>query len=244
MKFLLLLCLFSASTAMAEKLSDGCQNPSWDQTYNQTVTGHKIIFSSPNYDANKPHKLVIELHGYGMNADWMKSLAGGVEAFSTDTIFTYLDAGKQGWDWSDANLIDNVIDQMGRTYCVDLYQVFVAGYSNGAFFANMLGQRKSDKIKAIIAVAGGGGGGPMIPAMIVHGRSDQYVSFGSGFQAMKNWAYSDKCNTPTSDDGHVGCQYLPGCLKQVVWCPWNGNHDWPSWLHKDVWQFIDNASKR
>jgi poly(3-hydroxybutyrate) depolymerase len=232
-----------APPVMAEKLSEGCANPSWDQTYWQSVSGKKLIFSAPKYDAKRPHKLIVSLHGANMNAQWMKDLSGGVEGFSSDAIFTYLEAGKQTWNWGDAYLIDNVIDQMGKKYCVDLYQVFVIGYSNGAFFTNMIGQRKADKIKAIIAVAGGGGGGPMIPAMIVHGRSDQYVSFGSGFQAMRNWATSDKCVLPKSDDGHVGCQYLPMCAMQVVWCPWNGTHDWPNWLHKDVWQFIDNVSK-
>jgi poly(3-hydroxybutyrate) depolymerase len=241
---LFLVYLVSASVALADKLSDGCLSPSSDLSYNQTVNGRGLIFSAPNYDAGKPHKLVIELHGYGMNAGWMKSLAGGVEGFSTDTLFTYLEAGKASWDLGDVYRIDNVIDEMGKKYCLDLYQVFVAGYSNGAFFANMLGQRKSDKIKAIISVAGGGGGGTMIPAMIVHGRSDQFVGFGSGFQSMRSWASSDKCAVPASDDGRDGCQYLQGCARQVVWCPWGGNHHWPDWLHKDVWEFIDGVSKR
>jgi len=240
---LFLIYILSSSVSLADKLSEGCLSPSSDLSYNQTVNGHGLIFSAPNYDARKPHKLVIELHGANMNAGWMKSLTGGVEGYSYDSIFAYLDAGKQPWTWGDAYLIDNVIDQMGKKYCVDLYQVFVIGYSNGAFFTNILGQRKSDKIKAIVSVAGGGGGGPMIPAMIVHGRSDQFVGFGSGFQSMRSWASSDRCTAPAADDGHVGCQYLPACSKQVVWCPWEGNHHWPDWLHKDVWQFMESVSR-
>lgn len=228
----------------AEKLSEGCNNPSWDQSYNQNVSGKSFIFSAPKYDAKKPHKLIIMLHGHGMNSGWMKSLAGGVEDFSSDSIFTYPDAAKPNWDViGDLYVIDNLIDQMGKKYCVDLYQVFVAGYSNGAFFSNMVGQKRSGKVKAIIAVAGGGGGEVKIPAMIVHGRSDQWVSFYSGWNSMKNWAFTDHCEPPKSDDGHVGCMYLPMCQYQVVWCPWGGNHDWPNWLHKDVWQFIDNVSR-
>ena len=240
------LCLILiTSTASAEKLSEGCNNPSWDQSYNQTVSGRSLIFSAPKYDAKKPHKLIIQLHGANMNAGWMKSLTGGVEGYSYDSIFTYLEAGKQVWDQTnDIYFVDNVIDKMGKKYCVDLYQVFVVGYSNGAFFANSLAQRRSNKLKAVIAVAGGGGGGVQIPAMIVHGRADQYVPFWSGFNSMKNWGWTDKCEPPRQDDGHVGCEYLPMCQFQVVWCPWGGTHDWPNWLHKDVWEFIDNVSKR
>jgi len=239
------LCLILiTSTASAEKLSEGCASPSWDQSYNQTVSGRSLIFSAPKYDAKRPHKLIIQLHGANMNAGWMKSLAGGVEDFSTDSIFTYLEAGKQTWNVNgDLYFIDAVIDQMGKKYCVDLYQVFVSGYSNGAFFANMIGQKRAGKVKAIIAVAGGGGGGVQIPAMIVHGRADQFVSFWSGWNTMKNWAFTDHCVPPASDDGHVGCEYLPMCQYQVVWCPWGGNHHWPDWLHKDVWEFIDSVSR-
>lgn len=234
-----------SSKVMAENLSYGCINPSLDQSYNQNVSGKNLIFSSPKYDPEKPHKLIIMLHGTNMNAGWMKSLAGYVEEFSSNSIFAYLDSGKSTWDvLGDLYLIDNVIDQMGNKYCVDLYQVFIVGYSNGAFFANIIGQNRSRKIKAIVAVAGGGGGGTQIPAMIVHGRTDQLVSFWSGWNSMRNWAFTDHCIPPTNDDGYVGCEYLPQCQYQVVWCPWNGNHDWPSWLHKEVWQFIDNVSKR
>jgi len=239
------LCLILiTSTASAEKLSDGCASPSWDQSYRQYVNGRSLIFSAPKYDAKRPHKLIIQLHGANMNAGWMKTLAGGVEDFSTDSIFTYLEAGKQTWNVNgDLYFIDAVIDQMGKKYCVDLYQVFVSGYSNGAFFANMIGQKRAGKVKAIIAVAGGGGGGVQIPAMIVHGRADQFVSFWSGWNTMKNWAFTDHCVPPQNDEGHNGCQYLPLCQYQVVWCPWEGTHHWPDWLHKDVWQFIDSVSK-
>lgn len=234
-----------APPVMAEKLSDGCTNPSWDQTYWQSVSGKKLIFSAPKYDAKRPHKLIVSLHGANMNAQWMKDLSGGVEGFSSDAIFTYLEAGKQTWNQqADLGFVDAVIDDMGRRYCVDLYQVFVVGYSNGAFFANTIAQRRPGKIKAVVSVAGGGGGGVQIPAMVVHGKADQYVAYSSGFNTMKAWAYADKCQVPVQGDSYVGCEWLPGCQLQVVWCKWGGTHDWPRWLHKDVWEFMDGVSKR
>ena len=241
MRLLLILLLF-ASPALAEKLSDGCTKPSTTIDEQQAVhvggQWRHYILKTPQYVPQKPHVLFIEYHGLGMNAGWMQSLAGGVEDFGgSDAIFAYLDAGKQGWDGSDDAFFDAVKFQIAQNYCIDLYQVFIAGYSNGAYYVNGLAQRRSSEIKGVIAVAGGGGGGPGLPAMVVHGRADQFVPFGSGFQTMRAWASSDGCKAPDSDDNHFGCEYLWECKYQVVWCPWAGNHDWPSWLHKEVWQF-------
>ena len=249
MRYALLSCFLVASPALAEKLSDGCKKPSTVINENQSVQvggrARNFILKTPQYVPQKPHALLIEFHGYGMNAGWMQSLAGGVEDFGGDNaIFAYLDAGKASWDGSDDSFFDAVKFQIGQKYCIDLYQVFIAGYSNGAFYANQLAQRRASEIKGLIAVAGGGGGGPGLPAMVVHGRSDQFVPFTSGFETMRAWANSDGCKAPSADNGHNGCEYLWDCKYQVVWCPWGGNHDWPAWLHKDVWEFIEHVVQK
>ena len=239
---LLLTLLLLSSPAFAENLSQGCKSPTTSIQENQSVQvggrSRNYILKTPQYVPAKSHTLFIEFHGYGMNAGWMQSLAGGVEEFGgEDAIFAYLDAGKADWNGSDDSFFDAVKFQIGQNYCIDLYQVFIAGYSNGAFYVNGLAQRRSSEIKGVIAVAGGGGGGPGLPAMVVHGRADQFVPFGSGWSTMHSWSSSDHCEAPSSDDGHNGCEYLKGCQYPVVWCPWAGNHDWPAWLHKDVWDF-------
>ena len=236
-----LLCM--SGVAQAELRSDGCKAPSADLTYHQVVqvggAWRNYSFTAPSYDPAKPHVLFIEFHGYGLSADEMHFLAGGVEPLmGSEAVFAYMDAGKAGWDGSDEAFFDAVRFQLGQRYCIDLYQVFAVGYSNGAFFVNSLGQHRSRELKGIVSVAGGGGGGVGLPALVVHGRSDQFVGFGSGFGSMQAWAGSDGCKAPPSDDGHVGCEPLAGCKLQVTWCPWGGNHDWPGFLNQGVVDFV------
>jgi len=198
------------------------------------------------YDPQGTHALIIAWHGFGMTAGWMRQLSGGVERFAgNNAIFVYPDAGKQSWDGGgdaspDVKFFDALVAQIGSVFCIDQTRIFTTGFSNGAFFNNALAQTRPKVIRAIAIVAGGGGGGVTMPAIVTHGQSDSFVDFGSGQGTQESWAQSDSCSADTKPFSVDPCVERQGCAKgyPVVWCPWSGNHDWPSFNHQAVWQFF------
>jgi poly(3-hydroxybutyrate) depolymerase/CubicO group peptidase (beta-lactamase class C family) len=164
-------------------------------------------------------------------------------------------------DWcschDDVGFIEELLDTLEGSLCIDLDRVYATGMSNGGMFVHRLGCDLSDRFAAIAPVAGTIAKGfncapPTCPAISMinfYGTRDTTVPFDGaasydGFlytptsQVLAAWAGPDsqRCASrdrpyPTSRDGVLGleCVQRAHCATgaEVVDCAFDGAHDWP-----------------
>jgi fermentation-respiration switch protein FrsA (DUF1100 family) len=179
-----------------------------------------VIFSILfTYNANSA-PLVVALHGYGMNPQWMRELIGQVEKEFPEAGYFYMTSSPEvTWNTGKHKADFDKLVTWSKPF---FNKVFVIGYSAGGFFGNQL------KTDAFVQIAAGGTN--QAPTLIIHGRSDQTVGYGSGVQSLRS---RPGCENVTPEDG---CHDYPQC--NASFCSWAGNHHFPPELAKDVAKFL------
>jgi polyhydroxybutyrate depolymerase len=144
------------------------------------------------HDGRRPVPVVVDLHGYAEGAvgeaEWTQlGPFGAVQGFVTVT--------PQGrgtpaaWDARvgspDVAFVEDVLDQVERSLCVDTDRVYVTGASNGAMMASTLACVDGDRIAAVAAVAGvevvaGCRPDRPVPIVAFHGTDDQTIHYSGG----------------------------------------------------------------
>lgn len=147
-----------------------------------------------SYDG-APVPLVIDLHGYlsgaTVQAEMSQLGAAGEEAgFVVATPqgtsdMPYWNAAPVADLPDDVGFVEEVIDDVGATLCIDPRRVYVDGFSNGAFLTSLVACRLSDRVAAVAAVAGlllpaDCDPARPVPVLAIHGTEDRHVSFGGG----------------------------------------------------------------
>lgn len=157
----------------------------------------------------------------------------------------------------DLAYIEQVLDEIEETLCIDLNRIFATGMSNGGMFVHRLGCDMAERFAAIAPVSGTLARGyncapdvsEQISVMNIHGKQDDYVdvtgkesSDGYFYTAIDDvmtlWAtsLSQNCDeevTPYSTiaDGVEGmeCTQNANCATgaEVVSCWWDSGHSWP-----------------
>ncbi len=149
-----------------------------------------------NTDATIKPALLFILHGSGGKGRSMQSAIGMDElAEQNNFIVIYPDGINGRWDLDlscfeepfheedDYNFIDYLINEFEEKYNIDRSNVFVAGFSNGAFFSMALQTRLPGRFKGIISAAGLLYGeisnkltsSPPVSVMMINGTSDSSV---------------------------------------------------------------------
>jgi polyhydroxybutyrate depolymerase len=154
----------------------------------------------------------------------------------------------------DLAFVDQLLDELQNTLCIDLDRVYATGVSNGAMFAHRLGCDRADRFAAIAPVAGTLARGfncapsttDAISIMHLYGDRDVIVpadgsESGEGLffvpvdDMIDAWAGAesqgcDDSETPyaTSQDGSSGlaCVQRANCATgaEVVSCSFEGDH--------------------
>jgi polyhydroxybutyrate depolymerase len=156
--------------------------------------------------------------------------------------------------YDDLAFVEQLLDELEDTLCIDLNRVYATGLGHGAMFAYRLGCDMADRYAAIAPVAGmpakgfscAPGGSASTSIMHLHpNRSGKYPADGS--ESDHGWFYvpvddvidawaspaSQGCDDietpyPTSKDGTEGlrCAQRANCATgaEVVSCYWVGNH--------------------
>jgi polyhydroxybutyrate depolymerase len=142
-----------------------------------------------------PVPLVVDLHGYlsgaAVHAEISQLGALGEEAgFVVATPqgtsdMAYWNAVPHADLPDDVGFVEDVIDDVGATVCIDPARVYVDGFSNGAFLTSLIACRLSERVAAVAAVAGlqmPSDCAPerAAPVLAVHGTDDRHVSFEGG----------------------------------------------------------------
>lgn len=201
--------------------------------YSETIGNRKFTLFVPKvYDGTRRLPLMVLLHGWHSNGREMLAYTGMAAKAEKEGFILAVPEGlgdPPGWNVEfidlsgsgrpdDVGFVTHVIDQVERETMVDEDRVFVAGHSNGAMLAELIGARLSDRVAAVGAMAGTIGLiGPrnrpiaQIPApknpvsvLLLHGMADPLVSYDESHRGLmlsygapdtaRWWAQQDGCN--------------------------------------------------
>lgn len=162
------------------------------------------VFVPSGYDAATATPLVILLHGYGASGN-IQEFYFNFEPEAEARGFLYVrpdglvnSVGSQNWNGTpaccdetqttdDAGYLIHIIDEVSATYNVDQSRVYLVGHSNGGFMSYRMACEYSDRIAAIVSLAGAmfldpADCAPSEPVNIlqIHGTDDGTIEFGGG----------------------------------------------------------------
>lgn len=203
-----------------------------------------------------PAPLLFDFHGFGHSAAGVWQVSKFHELAARDRFITiYPDGlpvhllGRDGPGWEIFTLDHNrdlafttrVLDQLEHAYCIDEARVYATGFSNGAFFSNILGCTLSDRFAAVAPVSGGRLTLPCapprgVPVLIHHGRNDPIVDVQQARQERDAWVQADHCTSQGTD----ACERHRGCRNdvEVDYCEDDGVHRWPEPATERIWKFF------
>ncbi len=203
-----------------------------------------------------PVPLLFDFHGFGHSAAGVWQVSKFRELAAREQFITiYPDGlpvhllGRDGPGWEivttdhnrDLAFTTRLLDDLERTYCIDETRVFATGFSNGAFFSNILGCTMADRFAAVAPVSGGRLTLPCVPprgvpVLIHHGRNDPVVDVQQARLERDTWVAADRCSTQGTD----GCEWHRGCRDdaEVDYCEDDGVHRWPEPATERIWKFF------
>ncbi|HET9956583.1 MAG TPA: hypothetical protein VFQ61_18905 [Polyangiaceae bacterium] len=271
-----------APTIMSSQYNNGTTIPI-------TVGGvaRRYVLNVPkNYDMNKPYKLVVTLHARDGNDKRMYNWNYyGLLPLSNDTAIFVAPNGSQtnnqpctgtgdceascGWPNSggkDLALVDAVVAEMEKNFCIDTTRIFATGWSYGGSMSYAVGCARplggteaSWGVRAIALYSAAQLSGNCTPSMPVafyasHGTKDSvlnYEQMGS-LPLAQNFAKANGCTwaTPTKvTSGNHVCSNMMGCKMgyPLEYCSFNGDHTpFPdngtasgSWGPQEAWKFLN-----
>ena len=220
------------------------------------VTRTYILDVPERIHPRQPVPLLLDFHGFGHSAAGVWKVSGFKDLAARDGFITaYPDGlpvhlmGREAPGWEifsvdgnrDLAFTKRLLDTLEQTYCIDEARVFVTGFSNGAFLANVLGCVMADRFAAIAPVSGGRITVPCtpsrgVPVIIHHGRNDDRVPVAQGREARDAWIKTDACREHASN----GCEWHRGCRDgaEVEYCEDDGVHHWPVAATARIWEFF------
>jgi polyhydroxybutyrate depolymerase len=204
--------------------------------------------------------LVFVFHGDGGIS--LRPFLGLEQAAAGRAIVVY-PRGFGGFDLSapdrnpDFTFVERLRDALVQRLCVDPARVYAFGYSNGAFFSNLVACYRGPSIFRAIAVDAGGLYPPdgaagyydesgtfvcpeaPVAALVIHGRYDTAVSFtDNGIGARDTWTRTNGCGSEARSTGFAACVSYDGCKNPVVFCPFDGGHALWGSAGSEAWKFF------
>jgi polyhydroxybutyrate depolymerase len=161
--------------------------------------------------AGRRAPLVLAFHGTGGTGPFMKGYSGlGALAEREGFIVAYPTSERDPDQWSlaensrgddDLALVDTIIARLVASGCADPRRVYAVGVSNGGRFASRLACDRSDRIAAVVSVAGADGVPRCTPddavsILEIHGTADQVVPYRVVLPWVRAWARRDGCPRP------------------------------------------------
>jgi polyhydroxybutyrate depolymerase len=234
--------------------SPACGTPRADAVHADftTPSGRTFhVWGPSGYDPKKTYPVVLVFHGiYASGAahqSWFK-----MEDYTNNEAFVvYPDAlgATAFWDTSgntDLAFFDEMMKQLGNTYCINPSRVLGFGFSYGGHFADHLGCKRAGHVKAIVIGDGGPSGDDRkcgrLPVLVTTRTADTDETVAYGRNAEASWSNVMKCGAlgdkvPQSNKGenmgycvtHAGCK-APGGL---TYCedPTTFSPEHPEWNH-------------
>lgn len=173
--------------------------------HNDSLRTYKLYVPDA-YTDQKPWPLVIVLHGFTLNPDFMIALTGMNAVADTGHFLVAYPQGlwvhgqtppippfpesEAGWNAGeflsnndDVSFLSKMMDKIGLSHKVDPARVYACGLSNGGYMVYRLACELSDRIAAFVSVSGEMPGvnpcfpGRPVPLMEIHGTADSIVPY-------------------------------------------------------------------
>ena len=271
MRLIALVVPLLAATAHAAPVpSAGCANAAiehgrrLERRLDVAGVARQVILDVPDsVHAEAPVPLLLDFHGFGHSAAgvWQvsgfKPLAeqqGFITAYPEGLPVTLTLRGEArsgpGWkmDAIDGNrdiaFTTALLDDLERRYCIDRSRIYSTGFSNGAFFSQLLGCALSERIAAVAPVSGGL---PRIdcrpsrpvPILIQHGSEDDLIPVSWAHAARDAWLAADGCRADQKRAAGPSCERWSCRAGAVVeYCEEAYAHHWPPQATERVWEFV------
>ena len=185
-----------------------------------------------SYDPSERTPLVLNFHGYAMNAGWQAEVTSYEQKADAEGFVVVHAEGLgviQGWnagdccgtaassDADDVGFVSALLDRLEDELCIDADRIYASGFSNGGFLSHRLACEIAPRLAAIASVSGVMGiddcspGRPM-PVIAFHGTSDNTVPYNGsnalGFesvaQTMEGWRVRNGCSEQVTDTYAAG----------------------------------------
>lgn len=176
-----------------------------EKTFRHDNLDRKYIISEPKNVTNKT-SIIVGLHGFGDFSRRFAYYSALHNVVNEHDIVIYPQASeptsalqRRGWNagfccgsgWlnkvDDVGFVTALVDHVREEFDVSSAQVFVSGFSNGAFMSQRLAAERPESFKAFASVAGTIGttktrlepNNP-VPILLMHGKQDRIVPFEGG----------------------------------------------------------------
>jgi polyhydroxybutyrate depolymerase len=259
------------ATAAAEPLpSSGCSKTNLDHgrrlTRRLDVAGtpRQVILDVPDsVQPGRPVPLLLDFHGFGHSGAGVWNVSGFKALAARDGFITAYPEGLPvelhlrgedvtgpGWQMyaiagnRDLAFTAALLDQLERDYCVDRRRIYSTGFSNGAFFSQLLACAMADRIAAVAPVSGGTlrvdcAPTRPVPILIQHGSEDELIPVSMGRESRDRWRTLDGCTGDAQAEG-ASCQKWTTCRggSAVAYCEGPYGHRWQPEATERVWTFL------
>jgi polyhydroxybutyrate depolymerase len=266
-----LVLLAAVSSHAVEPLpSGGCSRASIEhgrrlvRTIDVAGTPRQVILDVPDsVKAGTPAPVLLDFHGFSHSGAGVWDVSGfkaiaaraGVITAYPEGLPIHLrlrgeDLEGAGWQMDaiagnrDVAFTTALLDELERDYCVDRRRLYSTGFSNGAFFSQLLACALSGRIAAVAPVSGGTlrfNCTPTrpVPILIQHGSEDDLVPVASARETRDRWRTLDGCQGDSQPDGPA-CQRWAECRAGAVveYCEGPFGHRWQPETTERVWNFL------
>jgi polyhydroxybutyrate depolymerase len=218
------------------------------------------------YNSSKPYAVVFAFHG----ANSGKEGSGANELIHTSTAaqnaifvspqglaYTLDGVGYGvGWDESctgiDVQLVDTLLEQLKKEFCVAPNRVFAIGISWGGDFANTLGCCRGDVFRALAPASGAEWGNvlgfnldcgtrPLPAYRITYGDKDEGYPQKGFADVVSVYRSGNHCKTTFTATSPSPCIAYDGCDNPVIECKYAGmGHTYPPNWEVGTWDFLSS----
>jgi polyhydroxybutyrate depolymerase len=274
-----MVCAMRAALALV--LLAGCSSPPPARPTGPTnalVAARPYDMNVPaSYDPSKPTPVVVMLHGYSATP-FLEEGIYQLTPLSESRNFLYVTpsgtsdkTGAPFWNATDAccdlygsnvddvGYLNAVLDDVEARFNVDKKRIFFTGHSNGGFMSHRMACDASDRIAAIVSLAGAvwldaSKCNPIVPVPVleVHGDADTEVPYNGSMsvpsapQTVATWAAKDGCHDELVDTGmtldldtslpgaetSISAHQCSGHAAAELWTIHGGSHV-PNFAHPD-----------
>lgn len=159
-----------------------------------------------NYQPGTPAPLIIGLHGYTAESPYAQNYFALGKVADEKGILTVYPSGSKDTNgylfWNatpaccnfDSNSVDDeayllsIINSVSKDHTVDPARIYIIGHSNGGFMAHRMACNQSDRIAAIVSLAGATYSNPKscnptspVSVLQIHGSNDEVISYTGGY---------------------------------------------------------------
>lgn len=262
------------AVAAAAATTAGCgkTSPMKSGTYSMQVNGKNrtyILKVPDNYDNQHAYRLIFGLHWLGGNATdvanggmidpyyGLQKLANNSAVFvAPQGLSEMMGTGWANTGGQDLTFIDNMIQTIEASLCIDTTQLFSLGFSFGGGMSYALACARAKVFRAVAVYSGGvisgcTGGTEPIAYLAAHGLSDNVLPIAGARTMRDRFVRNNGCSaaSPTEprqgSNTHTSFAYS-GCSAghPVEWHAFDGGHtpvppdSGKTWLPQVTWKFF------